>query len=280
MKSVALLVVSGLLAGCVPGSEHGKWSDQIFTAGEELEPIAPLTAVRDITVDEAYRIQGVYNTRMQNKFGRPVGYKVAYASRASQQKWNISAPTFGTFFEKQHVPDGGSVKAENFILFHNEAEVAFLIAKDISQPMGSVEELMPYLASVHVGLDVPDNRFDKSRGAVKVADVIAMSCATHTYVIGAGVDPDIVDFANMKLTMEHNGKEVYSGAASNVLGDPREAVLILVKHLLSQGSCLKKGDVVLSGSVAGAYCPDTMDGRRGLYIGKATGLPPVRLVVE
>lgn len=247
---------------------------------ESTQPIAPLTAERDISVEEAYKIQQVYNAKMTDRYGKVTGYKVAYASKASQEKWNIDAPTFGAFFEAQQVENGGTVRAEDFITFHNESELTVVIAKDIRSPLESVETLMPYLQSVHVGLDVPDNRFDGSRGAIGVADIIAISCATHTYVIGEGVDPETVDFENIELTLERNGEVIYSGSSSNVMGDPREAVLILANHLLEQGTYLKQGDLVLTGSVAAAYSPKTPATKRGTYVGKATGLPPVELIVK
>lgn len=259
---------------------HELWSVRIFEAGEQKVALAPLSIERDIPVTEAYEIQALYNARMQQAFGEPVGYKVAYASKASQEKWGIEAPTFGTFFEAQGVEPGGSVLADDFILFHIETEVAFVVAEDIREPIDSVDALMPFIESVHVGLDVPDNRFDKRQGAVKVADVIAMSCGTHTYVLGQGVSPKTVSFAGMELSLEHDGQQVYAGAASNVMGDPREAVLILIRHLLDQGSHLRKGDVVLSGAVAGAYTPKSIDARKGRYIGNATGLPSVEFSVE
>lgn len=277
----ALFGMVVLLSGCVPvNQEHADWADRIYLAGQAKQSIAPLTVERDISVEEAYQIQQIYDDLMKRTCGAVTGYKVAYASKASQQKWKIEAPTFGTFLEKQYIENGGLVKADDFILFHIESEVAFTLSADIREPLNNVESLMPYLKSVHIGFDVPDNRFDKSKGPVKVADVIAMSCATHTYVLGEGVDPNAVDYTTMQLTLEHDGEEVYAGAASNVMGDPREAVLALVKHLEDQGSYLKAGDVVLSGSVAGAYCPKTIEDRKGVYVGKATGLPPVTMMVE
>ena len=286
INTIALLVCAILLGGCASRlgessrKEHRVWAERIYLAGIEKEAIAPLTNKRKIDVDEAYSIQAAYNALMQQSYGYPVGYKVAYASEASQQKWNIKAPTFGTFFAGQHVEDCGTVKASDFILFHNEAELAFIIGEDVRQPIETVEELMPYLKSVHVGLDVPDNRFDKTQGQIEVADVIAMSCATHTFVLGQGVDPQVLNFKAIDLSLEHDGETVYQGAASNVMGDPRQAVLLLIRHLLSQGSYLKQHDVVLTGAVSAAYCPKAYAERKGTYIGKATGMPSVKLTVE
>lgn len=255
---------------------------KIMGAVTSLKPIAPISGLSDrkISIDEAYKIQGVFDQYMQKKFGPVTGYKMAYASKASQKKWGIPAPVSGTFFRKQHVPSGGSVRAGSFINFHIESEIAFTLKKDIKKPIKNVKDLMPYLKSVHVGLDVPDLRFDRSKGKVTVADVIAMSCGTHTYVIGKGVDPKGIDYSKMQVTLKRDQKIVYEGKASNVLGDPREALRMLANRLLKSGSRLRKGQIVLTGSVAGAYFPKEMKGRPGKYIGEATGLPSVELNVR
>lgn len=282
MKSL-IYIIGGvlLLAGCRSyDSQHVAWANRIFEAGETKTPIAPLTLERDISVNESYEVQTAYNELMQRSFGKPTGYKVAYASKSSQEKWNISDPTFGMLFEKQRTEDGGSIRADEFITFYNEAEVAFTIGQDIHYPLGSVEELMPYLKSVHAGFDVPNQRFDAAKGSILVADVIAMSCASHAYVIGAAAHPASIDYTNSSVELTYNDRCVYAGNASNVMGDPREAVLVLVKHLIDQGSYLKKGDVVLSGAVAPAYSPKTIDATRGLYVGTVAGLPPVTLIVR
>lgn len=248
-------------------------------SGKAIAPISGLSKQK-ISMDEAYRIQGAFDRYMQQKFGSITGYKMAYASKASQEKWGIPAPVSGTFFKKQQIPSGGSVKAGSFINFHIESEIAFTLKKDIKKPIKNVKDLMPYLKSVHVGLDVPDLRFDRSKGDVTVADVIAMSCGTHTYVMGKGVNPKKVDYSKMHVTLKRDKKLVYEGKASNVLGDPRESLRMLANRLIKSGNHLRRGQVVLTGSVAGAYFPKEAKGRPGKYIGEATGLPAVELNVQ
>ena len=248
------------------------------TTGKAVPPLS-VTAGRDLDIDEAYTIQERFNARMQERFGKPSGYKVAFSAKPAQDKFGITTPAFGTFFQKQRVETSGSVKAADFIGFVNEAEIAFTIGKDIRHSIATIEDLMPYIASVHVGLDVPDIRFDTTAGTMTAGDVIAMSCATHTYVLGEGVSPGSVDYKNTRVTLSHDGDEVYAGDSSNVLGDPRKAVLMLNDHLLAHGSYIKAGDVVLSGSVGKPYTP-TAESRRGIYVGKAGGMPPVKLIVE
>ena len=261
---------------------HNQLASSIIKAIETKQAVAPITtqAGREIGMEEAYKIQTVFDQYMQRKYGKPVGYKMAYASEASQKKWGIPAPVSGTFFEKQHVKSGGSVRADSFLGFHIESEIAFIIKKDIKRPIKDLKKINDYIKSVHVGLDVPDLRYDKSKGKVLVADVIGMSCGTHTYVLGKGVDPRKVDFQKMKVALTRDGKEVYAGQASNVMGDPRESLRQLANRLIKAGTPLKRDQFVLTGSVTGAYFPKEKEARPGHYVGTATGLPPVKLQVK
>ena len=261
---------------------HNAMATNIINAIRTKVPTAPITSlVKDpIPMDEAYQIQTAYNHYMQKTYGKLVGYKMAYASKASQEKWGIPEPVSGTFFSKQMVPHKGTVEADSFLGFHIESEIGFILKRDIKKPIKNIKAITGFIQSVHVGLDVPDLRFDKSKGKVQVADVIAMSCGTHTYVLGKGVSPKGLDFSKISLKLTRDGEEVYTGAATNVLGDPRESLRQLANRMVAEGNPLRKGQFILTGSVAGAYFPKEKEGRPGKYIGSATGLPSVELNVK
>ena len=141
-------------------------------------PLAPLSLKLPAETNLAYgyQIQAVFDHYMSKRFGRVSGYKMAYASKASQEKWGISEPVSGTFFAQQKVASGGSVPLDSFMGFHIETEIAFTLKKGIYQQIQTVKQLMPYLKSVHVGLDVPDLRYETSKGKLTAIDVVAMSC--------------------------------------------------------------------------------------------------------
>lgn len=262
--------------------DHNTMAKSIINAIKTKTPTAPITSLvsSPIPMDEAYKIQTIYDNYMKPIYGNTVGYKMAYASKASQEKWGIPEAVSGTFFKKQEVKSGGSVKADSFLGFHIESEVAFVLNRHIRRPVKNIAALMPYIKSVHVGLDVPDLRFDKSKGQVQVADVITMSCGTHTYVMGKGVPAKGLDYSNMQIALTRDGEEVYAGAASNVMGDPRESLRQLANRMIKAGTPLRKNQFILTGSVAGAYSAKEKSGRLGKYIGTATGLPPVELNVN
>ncbi len=259
-----------------------EWAEAIEKAALTLTPLAPISASfgRPLSLEEAYIVQAAFDQRMSKRLGPVKAYKMAFASEASQKKWGVDAPVSGAFFKKQEVKSGGAVKAEDFIGFHIETEIAFKLKKDIRKPVKSVDELMPYLESVHVGLDVPDLRYDMSAGKLTLGDIVAMGCGAHTWVLGKGASPKGLDYTKIQVNLLKNGEEVYAGKASNVLGDPRESLRQLANQLLERGTHLKKGQFVLTGSVDGAYFPKAKGERIGVYVGTADGLPSVELKVE
>ncbi len=254
----------------------------INQADQNVSAIPPIstTLKRELPVKEGYIIQSALNSLMIKRYGAVSGYKLAYASAESQRAWGMDAPAFGAFYEKRYVPNKGSVNADTFIGFHIESEIAFTVKRDIKSRVKNIEDTMRYIETVHVGLDVPDLRYDVTKGKVTAGDVVAMGCGAHTYVIGKGVKPNEVDFPGMTVSLNRNGTEVYTGVSSSTMGDPREAFRLLINSLHKAGTPLKKGQVVLVGSVAKAYVPKEPSQAKGLYIGKATGLPPVTLEVK
>jgi len=258
-----------------------KVAKAIFDAVQTTKAIPPvsLSLSKETSLKEAFVIQKIFDQYMIDSLGKITGYKMAFCSKASQKKWGIPAPVSGSFYKQQKTKDGGSVKANSFIGFHIESEIAFTIKKDIQKEITSVEQLIPFIKLVHIGLDVPDLRYDRTKGKLTSVDVVAMGCGAHTYVLGKGVSPKNLDYSTINLNLKHDGKLVYEGASSNVMGNPLNSLLSLIQQLKKRGQILKAGQVVLTGSVAGAYMP-AISNRKGEYIAEGTGLPQVKLIVE
>lgn len=261
---------------------HNDLAFAVFNTIQTKEAIAPLNYLvgRSIPIAEAYQIQSLYNQYMMKKFGFVIGHKMAFTSKASQKKWGIPAPVSGKFFQKQLVKSGGTVKLDTFRGFHIETEIAFTLRQDIRKPIKHVDKLNAFIGSVHTSLDVPDLRYRRDKGKLAVGDIIAMSCGTHTCVVGDGVSPDEVDFTNMIVALDLDGQRVYEGKATSVLGDPRESLRLLANQMIQAGTPLRKGQFVLTGAVTKAYSPKESDKKYGNYVGTATGLPSVRLRVD
>jgi 2-keto-4-pentenoate hydratase len=248
-----LLISAALLAVGCNGARRHEMVETLVEAREEEERMPLLTETYgDFSIEEAYAVQHAMTDELVAEGATVTGYKVGYASRASQKAWNISEPAYGPLMEEMQVVQGGEIDLDDFHAFHIEVEVAVMIDRRIDKPLTSVEELRPFVRSVHPAFDIPDNRFEQ--GAERtVVDIIADGVGAHRYVLGPGVAPQDVDVNDITGIVRHNGKVVYRGKSSNVMGGPYQVVLWLANTLIRQGKALEAGQVVITGALDKAY---------------------------
>lgn len=252
---VGLLV--SLSAGC-----QGRDSVYVksLLAGEQTHSfVEPATADRpDLSLEQAYKEQAGY-VRAQRRAGREVvGYKVAYTSTASQLRARIDTPVYGRLFEGMSVPNGGSVVSGGFRRFVVEAEIAVTIGRTIDEPIQTVADLLPYIATLHPALEMPDALFgfDTAPNAV---DMVAANTAAYRYAIGAGIEPVGFDPADLEVALLTGQTRYSTGPASDCLGGPLQVVLWLVQALQAEGETLEAGQVVLTGTPARTIIQPTPD---------------------
>ena len=86
---------------------------------------------------------------------------------------------------------------------------------------------------------------------IRIQDTVADNASAAAFVLGDGVaDPREIDLACVGMTLEKNGEIVATGAGAAALGHPANAVVWLANTLGELGIALKKGEVILSGSLA------------------------------
>lgn len=221
--------------------------------------VEPATAARpDLTLEQAYKEQAVY-VRAQQRAGREVvGYKVAYSSNAAQLRARVDTPVYGRLLEGMAVPEGGSVVSAGFRRFVVESEVAVTIGRTIDQPVQTIEELLPYIATLHPALEMPDALFGFDVVPTGV-DMVAANTAAYRYALGAGIEPVGFDPSGLEVAL-YAGQTRYSvGPASDTMGGPLQVVLWLVQTLQAEGQTLEAGQVVLTGTPARTLIQQTPD---------------------
>lgn len=252
MRSVfVLLVLFTGLTGCAPRQSAfvtGMLDAELTHSFVET----PTLALPDMTLEEAYAEQASY-VEAQVATGRSItGYKVAYATEEAQQRVGLEGPVYGTLLEGMAVSDGATVVGAGFRRFVVEAEIAVTIGTTIDRPIASVEELMPYITTVHPAIEMPDGLygFDVIPGGV---DLVAANTAAYRYALGRGLKPVGFDPSAFNCTLQI-GRNTYSQAsASRTMGGPYEAVLWLVQTLQDKGRTLEAGQVVLTGAPGRPY---------------------------
>lgn len=277
--SALLFAMAGCTERVADDGHYGEVIDRIVDghfAQRGIEP--PFGAGSELDLASAYRIQAAVNERLAKRLGARTGFKVGYASKASQEHHGMSEPAYGAVFARQHIKDGGVMQAEDFAHFHIESEIAFVLKSAITEPVQTRAEVAPYVASVHPSLDIPDNRFAGAAGKAAPVDVIASGVGAHRYVLGPGMDPEAVDLDDLILTLSVDGRIAYQGPATSLMGSPWQVLIWIANKRLEHGEPLQAGEVVLTGAVAAAYAAPGA-AAAGHYLGDCGALGQVNCTV-
>jgi 2-keto-4-pentenoate hydratase len=226
-----------------------KVADALFEAHRTGAAVVP---VRDLlpegAIDLAYAAQEV-NTRRGLEAGRRlVGRKIGLTSAAVQKQLGVAQPDYGMLFDDMAIPDGWEISRQQLIQPKVEAEVAFVLERDLDQERLTVADVIRAVAFALPAIEVVDSRIADWK--IGILDTIADNASSGLYVLGATPKKlQHLDLRGAGMAMESAGEPVSVGAGAACLGDPLSAVLWLAKTMARVGRPLQAGDTVLSGAL-------------------------------
>lgn len=210
-------------------------------------------AYPDITLDEAYAVQAAFVARKESASNRRIGWKIGLTSRAMQQALNITTPDSGVLLQDMLFADGAEVPKGRFIQPRVEAEIAFVMARDLAGSSVTRDQVIEATAYVAPSLEILDTRIlraDPATGKARVIyDTVSDNAANAGVVLGAarhGIKGH--DLRWTGAIVKRDGVVEETGLGAGVLDDPVTGILWLVHRLARYGQGLSAGDIVLSGS--------------------------------
>lgn len=241
--------------------------ERLATAQETRVPCGP---VRDLIgtddLPAAYAVQqGLVRARIARGVD-VVGRKIGATSEAVQKQLGVDQPDFGYLLSDMDVSDGASdaggapISMRTLVQPRVEAEVAFVLARDIDVPEDEITlDLVRDAVEVALpALEIVDSRI--ADWDIGFTDTVADNASSGLFVVGRdgrpldagdgeGIEPrDVV----MSLTI--NGEERSSGNGAACLGDPLEALRWLAVQAARFGDPLRAGHLILSGAL-GPFVP-------------------------
>jgi 2-keto-4-pentenoate hydratase len=197
---------------------------------------------------EGYAIQ----ERIEALSAEPLrGWKIAATSAAGQRHINVDGPMAGRLLAERIVPEGEPVSLGANRMRVAEIEFVFRMARDLPprDAAYAVEEVMAAVASLHLGIEVPDSRF-LDFTTVGAAQLIADNACADQFVLGPEVGAiwRSVDLAAHLVQGRTDRGLVHEGLGANVLGDPRLALTWLVNELSRHGTLLGAKQIVTTGT--------------------------------
>ncbi|MGE3690048.1 MAG: 2-keto-4-pentenoate hydratase [Novosphingobium sp.] len=211
--------------------------------------VPPLRDGLDPTdADGAYAVQEI-NTRFWQAQGRRiVGRKAGLTAKAVQQQLGVDQPDFGVLFDDMRVSDGGMLDPARALQPKAEAEIAFVLARDLPSTDTTPEQVADAVATVHAAIEIVDSRIADWK--ITFADTVADNGSSAFFVLSEqGLPLAGLDLEGAAMEMTINGAVVSTGIGAAALGNPLNAAAWLAQTLARRGEPLKAGDVLLAGAL-------------------------------
>lgn len=237
-------------------SQHIKASDEEVAIAASLaqarrlrQPIAPFgNRLSASPLESAYRIQKI-NTQAALKSGaRQVGRKIGLTSVAVQKQLGVDQPDFGVLFEDMCFNDGDLIPTERLLQPRIEAEIAFVLARDITVENATIRQLEDAIDHAVLAAEIVDSAIVDWK--ISLADTIADNASCGLFVLGRNkrLLPDL-DLRLCGAVVNRNGADVSFGVGAACLGHPLNAVKWLSDLSVKLGEPLRAGEIILSGAL-------------------------------
>jgi len=258
----------------VTGADLHAAAKRLVVAAETRTPCAPVRdIIGSIEQDAAYQVQALVTERRVAGGQRIVGRKIGLTSAAVQSQLGVHSPDFGTLFGDMAYADREPMPLDRFLQPRVEAEVAFVLGRDLDVATANVADVIRATECVLPAIEVVDSRI--SNWDITIADTIADNASSGAFVLGTTPRRlGEVDLPGVGMVMEARGDVVSSGAGVACLGSPVAAVVWLARALAGQGTALRAGDVILSGAL-GPVVPVSAP---GVFSARLSGLGDVTAV--
>ncbi|WP_391557452.1 2-keto-4-pentenoate hydratase [Robertmurraya sp.] len=224
----------------------------------------PLTILDpSLSVTEAYHIQ-LENIQMKVEQGQKIiGKKIGLTSLAMQKLLGVDEPDYGHLLDSMEVTNGGRISIEKVLQPKVEAELAFVLKKDLIGPNVTTLDVLQATDYIVPALEIVDSRVKDWK--IKLPDTIADNASSGFYVLGERkAKVDEINLELLGMVLSKNNEIVNTGVGAAALGNPATCVAWLANKLSEFGIPLKAGEIILSGALsaaADAQAGDTFSAR-------------------
>lgn len=205
------------------------------------------------TMEDAYAVQSALVRRKLASGRRAIGWKIGLTSKAMQDALKIDIPDSGILFDDMLFADAAAIPKGRFIQPRVEAEIAFIMGRDLSGPKVTRDDVIAATDHVAPSLEILDTRIlrvdPETKATRTIVDTIADNAANAGIVLGRQRHAvDAFDLRWVGAIVKRNGDVEETGLGAGVLDDPASGIAWLARRLAQFGGGLRAGDIVLSGS--------------------------------
>jgi 2-oxo-hept-3-ene-1,7-dioate hydratase len=235
-------------------SAHDEAAAALFNAEAGRRQIGLLSKAHpEWTMEDAYAVQSALVKRKLASGRRAIGWKIGLTSKAMQDALKINIPDSGILFDDMLFADTAAIPKGRFIQPRVEAEIAFIMGRDLRGPQVTRDDVIAATDCVAPSLEILDTRILRVDPETKltrtIVDTIADNAANAGIVLGRQRHAvDAFDLRWVGAIVKRNGEVEETGLGAGVLDDPASGIAWLARRLAQFGEGLRAGDIVLSGS--------------------------------
>jgi 2-keto-4-pentenoate hydratase len=203
---------------------------------------------------ERYGLAGAYAVQQRLEMDaaaggqKIVGRKIGLTAVAVQAQLSVDQPDCGFLTDAMEYGDGMEVPMSRLLQPRVEAEIAFVLAKDLDQEGLSLGVIMNSIAFAVPAIEIVDSRIRNWK--ISIFDTVADNASAGLFVLGGTARKlEQLDLRLCGMSLEHQGEPVSVGCGAACLGNPLNAVLWLARTMLRHGRPLMAGQIVLSGAL-------------------------------
>jgi 2-keto-4-pentenoate hydratase len=169
----------------------------------------------------------------------------------------------GCLHARQVVRAPASVRAADYGRLLVEFEIALLLGSDLKAGSAAYapHQVSAAVAAVMPAFELADDLgADYAALASRGLELAADNAWNEGAVLGRAIeDWRGIDLASVRGTARVNGRLVGEGYGADAMGSPLEALAWIANHLRGRGGFLRKGDVVITGSLVASQFPRAGD---------------------
>jgi 2-keto-4-pentenoate hydratase len=207
--------------------------------------------------DDGYCVQAALIEQLSAAgWGPSVGFKVGITTPQMQAAFGLHAPVGGELLAHGRVAPGATIPYGAYTRLGIECEMAFVLQRALGGPGITVDVLAAAdaVASLHVAIELVDDRYDGAYSAFGIPAIIADNAFHSGFVLGDAV-PDwrALDLAALRGVTRAGGAVKHTGVGADVLGHPLNSLAWMANCRGRLGKRIDAGAVVLTGSLPVVY---------------------------
>jgi 2-keto-4-pentenoate hydratase len=228
----------------------------LFRERRQIDILPPELMPADL--DEAYRIRQEFEAIETTRRGAVAGFKIGLTTPVMQRLCGVGEPCYGAIFAGEVHHRRAELSAVNYCRLGIETEIAVRLGEDLPNGQDS-DRVAAAVESIMAAIELlEDLRHDYTR--LSAAAMVAGNVWNAGIVLGQPVDDwRRLDLARLTARLLINGREIGDGRGGDVMGNPLNALAWLADKRASQGMPLRRGQVVMTGSMVPIQFPAAGD---------------------